>query len=136
MFRRHEGGCLCGRIRYRIAEPARFSSLCHCRSCQRATGSPVAGFVGLPAGQYKLLDGTPSVYKSSPGVRRGLCGNCGTSLTYEGDPWPGEVHILAATLDDPTVIPPTVHTMMADNIGWFHTADDLQRREGFGSAPA
>lgn len=131
---RHEGGCLCGRNRYAITTPERFSSLCHCRSCQRATGSPVAGFVGVPVGQFEQLRGEPTIYESSPDVRRGFCPTCGTSLTYEGAGWPGEIHIYTATLDDPSVIPPTVHTMMADNITWFDLDDDLPQKKGFGSS--
>jgi len=130
----HEGGCLCGAVRYRITEPAKFSSLCHCRSCQRATGAPVSGFVGVYGGQYEEFKGRRTIYESSPGVRRGFCERCGTSLTFEGAPWPDEVHIFTATLDDPAVIPPTVHTMMADNIAWFHTDDDLPKLDGFGAS--
>ncbi len=133
MTSHHEGGCLCGAVRYQIGEPARFSSICHCRDCQRATGSPVSGFVGVALENFALLAGEQAIYESSPGVRRGFCRQCGTSLTYAGDPWPGEIHIYTATLDDPTVLPPSVHSMMTDNVTWFVTDDDLLQRSGFGS---
>ena len=129
----HTGGCLCGRVRYRIAGPVRFTSLCHCRSCQRATGAPVTAFVGLDAARFEEVGGRRAIYESSPGVRRGFCAACGASLTYEGDAWPGEVHILTATLDDPEAFPPAMHSMMADNIAWFRMSDDLPRLDGFGS---
>lgn len=135
MRRQHEGGCLCGAVRYRISEPAKFSSICHCRSCQRATGSPVSGFVGVTADHFTVLTGNIALYESSPGVRRGFCRQCGTSLTYEGNPWPDEVHIYTATLDDPTVLPPSVHTMTVDSIPWLITEDDLAEKTGFGSTP-
>lgn len=130
----YEGGCMCGRVRYRIATPARFTSLCHCRSCQRATGAPVAAFVGVVAGRYRDIAGERAIYRSSPGVRRGFCAACGSSLTYEGDAWPGEVHIYTATLDTPAAFPPAIHTMTADSIPWFKTGDGLPRKEGFSSA--
>jgi len=44
----HEGGCLCGEIRYEtMAEPVRVT-ICHCTFCQRLTGSaylvePISG---------------------------------------------------------------------------------------------
>lgn len=127
----YEGGCMCGKVRYRIAAPARFTSLCHCRSCQRATGAPVSAFVGVAAGGYRDIAGQRAVYRSSPGVRRGFCAACGTSLTYEGEAWPGEVHVYTATLDDPAAFPPTMHTMTQDSIPWFHGGGDLPRMEGF-----
>ena len=127
----HTGGCLCGAVRYRIDEPVKFSSLCHCRSCQRATGAPVAAFVGLDAARFAETGGRRAIHESSPGVRRGFCASCGTSLTYEGDAWPGEVHVYTATLDVPAAFPPSMHSMTADAIPWLRMADDLPRRRGF-----
>ena len=129
----HEGGCLCGAVRYRIEEPARFSSMCHCRSCQRATGAPGSAFVGVAEKQFAWMQSEARIYESSPGVRRGFCLGCGTSLTYAGDAWPGEIHIYTATLDEPAAFPPTVHTFTADRIAWFDPDDGLPRLSGFGS---
>ena len=131
----HEGGCHCGAIRYRIEEPAKFSSLCHCRSCQRSSGTPVSAFVGVFEVQSEETKGCRAIYLSSPGVRRGFCQICGTSLTFAGENWPGEIHIYTATLDDPEAFAPKVHTMMDDNITWFHTADDLPRLGSFAAKP-
>jgi len=133
MSARHEGGCLCGAVRYAITEPAKFSSMCHCRSCQRATGGPASAFVGVERARYELLAGAPAIYESSPGVRRGFCAACGTSLTYEGDAWSGEIHIYTATLDDPAAFPPAVHTYTVDRIAWFEPNDGLPQLPGFGS---
>lgn len=129
----HEGGCLCGAVRYAIAEPVKFSSVCHCRSCRLATGSPAAAFVGVPDARFRETRGTRAIYESSPGVRRGFCRTCGTALTYAGDNWPGEIHIYTATLDDPAAFPPTMHTFTVDRIAWFHPDDGLPQLPRFGS---
>ena len=34
-----EGGCSCGRVRYRLASAPMFVNCCHCTWCQRETGS-------------------------------------------------------------------------------------------------
>ena len=128
-----EGGCLCGAVRYRIAEPAKFASMCHCRSCRLATGAPAAAFVGVGAGRFEVLAGERTIYASSPGVRRGFCRTCGTSLTFEGEAWAGEVHIYTATLDEPAAFPPTAHTYTVDRIPWFDPDDGLPRLRHFGS---
>ena len=70
------GGCLCGRIRYRVdATPTRVTT-CHCRFCQRATGS------GHP------------VYVN-------FCDNCGTKIFLAFDRWPDIIGIYGGTFDDP-----------------------------------
>ncbi|MEM8536692.1 MAG: GFA family protein, partial [Pseudomonadota bacterium] len=64
---------------------------------------------------------------------RGFCAVCGTPLFYMSTRWPGEVHIYAATLDDPKLYQPTAHVHWAERLGWLHVVDDLPKYEG--SAP-
>lgn len=115
-----EGGCLCGTVRYRITGTVPAANLCHCRSCRLAIGAPVATFADLAPGQFAWTAGAPAFYASSPGVRRGFCPTCGTSLTYESDNLPGEVHVLSATLDTPEAVPPTEEVFPEERIPWMH----------------
>ena len=87
-----EGGCLCGDVRYRAAGAPKWAGHCHCRSCQRATGAAFASWAGLNIGDFEVLSGTLTIHHSSPGVDRGFCAKCGTSLTYANEgAWPGEI---------------------------------------------
>jgi hypothetical protein len=54
----------------------------------------------------EFTKGAPALYESSPGVRRGFCSNCGSTLTYESDAFPGEIHIHIGTMDRPEDFPP------------------------------
>ena len=130
----HEGGCLCGAIRYRISGKAKFRSMCHCQSCRRASGAPVVAFVGMFDDQFEELKGARTIFESSPGVKRGFCKTCGTSLTFAGENWPGEVHVFTATLDDPEAFPPTVHTYCLDRLPWIDPDDGLPRLDTFGAS--
>jgi hypothetical protein len=114
----HEGGCMCGAIRYQISGKPLGVGLCHCLTCRRATGGPVVGFVDMPPGGLSWTSGEPAFFASSPGVRRGFCPVCGTSLTYEADDMPGEVHVLSATLDDPEPWVPTDASFNSERISW------------------
>ena len=61
----HEGGCLCGAVRYRVeGEPPR-SSVCSCTCCQRRTGSAFGFGAYFNAEQVKILKGKLSVKQAA-----------------------------------------------------------------------
>lgn len=127
-----EGGCLCGRVRYQVTGTPRWVAHCHCRSCQLATGAAFATYAGFARQSFDVRKGVPTVTTSSPGVSRCFCSHCGTSLTYESDRWPSEVHILLATLDSPDDFRPQVHVNVAEKIPWISLDDELPQKDGFG----
>ena len=118
----HTGRCLCGAVRYRALGAPKWIANCHCASCRRATGAPMATFAGFPAERFSYLAGAPVGFHSSPGVTRSFCGQCGTPLTYEGARWPGEVHVLVGTLDRPEDFAPTHDAFVEEQLPWLHLA--------------
>ena len=101
------GGCACGRVRYTAAIDNDEAYLCHCRMCQRASGS-----VSLAMKNVKKADVAwqrePDLYASSPIAQRGFCSACGTSLTFEF-PDSDNMDLLVATFDDPSRFVPRHH---------------------------
>ena len=126
------GGCLCGAIRYRAGAEPIWVAYCHCASCRRATGAPVTAYAGFSAADFTYVGGAPAHYASSPGVRRSFCSRCGTPLTYEGERWPGEVHVLLGTLDRPERLEPQGHAFREEQIPWLRLddADEPERSAG------
>jgi hypothetical protein len=82
---------------------------CHCRDCRKSSGAPISLFAGCGSEQVETEQGTPKVYKSSLGVRRSFCADCGTSLSYEDERLPGEVYLMLGAFDDPEQFEPEVH---------------------------
>jgi hypothetical protein len=121
------GGCLCGAVRYKASGRRLWVAHCHCQSCRRNTGAPVATFVGYGQEQFAFVSGVPMSYNSSPGVTRSFCGQCGTPLTYESDFYPGEVHILLGTLDNPEDFVPQVHVHVGEKLPWLEIHDGRPR---------
>jgi len=117
---RHEGGCMCGAVRYAIDDVGAVANYCHCRSCRMATGGPVAAFVDLKPGAFAWTRDPATHYASSPGVRRGFCATCGTALTYEADDTPDEVHVMSPTLDDSTPFAPSGFFHEEERLAWLH----------------
>src|SRR5262245_27881269 len=87
----HTGRCLCGAVRFEARGPAKWTAYCHCNSCRKHTGAPVSAFAGFERSDVTFT-GEPAFFVSSPGVKRGFCSVCGSTLTYEGDRWPTEIH--------------------------------------------
>jgi hypothetical protein len=122
------GGCLCGAVRYEaVGEPITVG-YCHCPSCRRHTGAPVAAVVKYELDQIKFTKGDRKIYNSSPGVGRGFCDQCGSSLTWEGK-YKGRVvfSIQISTLDKPDDCVPVLHWFHELGISWFETVDNLPR---------
>lgn len=130
-----QGACLCGAVRFRLEGAPIWVGHCHCESCRRNTGSLIATFVGFKQNQITYTQGERRIYVSSPGVRRGFCGECGTPLSYETDNFPDEIHLYICTLDDPERFIPQFHIFYAEHISWFIVADDLPRHPGTFSEP-
>ncbi len=123
------GRCLCGAVAYETAGEPVMSALCHCPSCRRAAGSPAVAWAMFPRDKLTMQGEEPSVYASSPGVRRSFCGKCGTPLFFEADYIPGLVDVTIASFDAPEEVPPQMHIWNRYRLGWMNRVDALETYE-------
>jgi len=128
------GSCFCGRYTFTARGHPRFVAYCHCNSCRRSVGAPVACYVGFASAQVAFacegsLAGVPT-HQSSPGVCRGFCDECGTALYYVSDQWSGETHLFRSNFEHPEKFAPTGHVFFADRETDFDVNDDLPRYHG------
>ena len=118
-----EGGCTCRHVRYRLEGRPMIVHACHCRWCQRETGTVhalnalyEADRVVHTAAEPELID-TPSA--SGKGQRIARCPNCKVAVwsNYAGL---GALarFVRAGTLDDPGLLPPDVHIYTASKQPW------------------
>jgi hypothetical protein len=101
----HEGGCLCGAIRYAVSGQALRVTHCYCRFCQRATGSTHMVEPIWRAGSFSPIRGKPRVYStrsagSGKEVSVHFCADCGTNLYLSFERFPDVVGLYGGTLDD------------------------------------
>ncbi len=127
---KHAGGCFCGAVRYALRGEPTYSAHCHCRSCRRAVGAGFVTWSGVKPENLEVTKGQITIYESSPGVRRGFCQKCGTSLTYTGDDWT-DVGVLSATLDDPGVAKPTTNVYLEHQLPWVVLDEKLRKYTRF-----
>ncbi len=101
------GGCACGKVRYTARIENDEAYLCHCRMCQRATGSVSIAFKNMKKANVSWESG-PDWYASSPIARRPYCASCGTSLGFEF-PDSENMDLTIGSFDDPARFRPKHH---------------------------
>lgn len=121
------GGCLCGDVRFRVRDEAILTAFCHCSLCRRAAGAPLAAWAMFPLDAFRLERGKLAIYASSPGVERGFCGRCGTTLSFGADFLPGLIDLTIASFDEPERLPPRLHMWERKRLPWLELGDDLPR---------
>ncbi|HSV59295.1 MAG TPA: GFA family protein [Variovorax sp.] len=118
-----EGGCACRQLRYRLTSWPLFVNCCHCRWCQRETGSAFAINAMIDAERVELLQGeleivnTPSL--SGKGQKITRCPNCRIAVwsNYAGA---GDAvrFVRVGTLDNPDLLPPDIHIFTESKQSW------------------
>lgn len=125
------GGCLCGEIRYEAEGEELGTGYCHCRMCQRFTGSPATVGTGIRKNLFRITRGEPKIYRSSKIAERAFCPTCGSSLWIV---WPNSkdrldwVFVHTVSLDEPQNLPPTAHTGIESQLPWHDIHDNLSRK--------
>ena len=115
------GGCACGRVRFTARIDSDEAYLCHCRMCQRATGSIAIAFKNVK--QADVIWGQePDWYDSSPIALRPFCSHCGTSLGFMFREDSENMDLTVASFDDPSQFTPK-HHFGAESIhrAWLNT---------------
>ncbi|MEQ7872823.1 GFA family protein [Sphingomonas sp. ASV193] len=93
------GGCACGRVRFEAEVDSDEAYLCHCRMCQRASGSVSLAMIGIARDAVRW-GREPDWYASSPIARRPFCASCGTSLGFAFND-SDQMDLTVAAFDEP-----------------------------------
>jgi hypothetical protein len=106
MSENHEGRCLCGSVQYRTTGEPTWIGACHCRQCQRLTGTAFSMGVYFLDTDVEIISGSLNQYEYRSDESGGwhileFCKNCGTNVTWTGQTSPGERGIAIGTFDDP-----------------------------------
>ncbi|MBB6185129.1 GFA family protein [Oleiagrimonas soli] len=98
---------------------------CHCDACRRSAGAPVVAWVNFAESDFSWQGDEPTWFASSPGMRRGFCARCGSTMcTLEDD---GEVCVTIASLEHPEAVAPRYHIYVQHTLPWLKQDDGLRR---------
>jgi hypothetical protein len=130
MSQKLAGGCACGAIRFECDVDPIIMLTCHCRDCQRASGSGYAPVVLVPKTGVKLR-GEPRYYgiigDAGKAVERGFCQTCGSQVTMKMQRFPDALGLQAGCLDDPSIYEPKMDIFTASAQPWDHMDPNLQK---------
>jgi hypothetical protein len=119
-----EGGCLCGAVRFVATGQPKGVYWCHCQSCRKHSGAPVAVFAAFERAAYRITKGEITKFASTPGrTTRGFCATCGSTLTCEVVSLPSETHFHVGAFDQPARLRPTRHVFPGERLPWLPGED-------------
>jgi hypothetical protein len=117
-----QGGCACGAVRYECAAPPMASFNCHCRDCQRFTGSAFSSEILMSSAAFTLTRGEPKYYTvaadNGAETSRGFCAACGSPVVVRLSSMPDAVAVPAASFDDPSWHEPTMDFFTSSAQPW------------------
>lgn len=124
------GGCACGSIRYECDSKPMLEYKCHCRACQRASGSGFAALVWVPSDKLNLTAGEPQYYSveadSGRQLKRGFCHKCGSHVLLQPD-FPDIIFVVVSSLDDPSWFRPEQEIWISSAQPWDILDDNLHQ---------
>jgi hypothetical protein len=116
-------------VRYRLLAEPYDTGWCHCRVCQRVSGSGAMVFTTVALTDFTVESGADRIgrFASTPFGERSFCKDCGSPLTIHVRHQPGEIDITAGSLDDPDSVTPGFHIYWAEAPAWVDADDGLPR---------
>ena len=118
-----DGGCTCGLVRYRMRAPPLFVHCCHCRWCQRETGSSYALNAMIEADRVTLLANSPEIVmtpsESGEGQKIARCPACRIAVwSHYAGAGDAVAFVRVGTLDEPDRLPPDIHIFTMSKQPW------------------
>ena len=118
-----EGGCTCRRVRYRMLTKPLFVHCCHCRWCQRETGTAFALNALIESDRLEVLHGAPVTVDTPSNSGRGQkivrCPDCHVALwSHYAGAGDALKFVRVGTLDEPDRLPPDIHIFTASKQPW------------------
>ncbi|PTB84977.1 aldehyde-activating protein [Pseudidiomarina aestuarii] len=127
-MRSHFGSCLCGAITFEVEGDFDSFYLCHCKHCQKDTGSSYAANLFSKSAEIKWNSGEDVVTSFTlPETRhnKSFCRLCGSAVP--NTQIPGLLVVPAGCLDSKIDISPTAHIFTSSRANWGADADELPK---------
>ncbi|QLY23952.1 GFA family protein [Bdellovibrio sp. KM01] len=133
MSNQYQGSCLCQRVKFKVEGSFESFFLCHCRHCQKDTGSAHAANLFSSKARLNWLSGEDKVQSFNlPGTRhsKSFCQECGSALP--GLQMNGQLLVVpAGSLDGELSVRPNAHIFCASKANWDVDLEKVMKFETF-----
>ena len=137
MNAKYSGQCLCGEISYSVDIEPVFTGNCHCKDCQRSSGSAFIPAMIFPE-KHVVVSGEVKYFESQADSgnmhNRGFCQNCGSQLFARFGNMPGMLGIKAGTLNDSSNYAPKLDFHVGSAAPWDFMNPELPNKQGAASS--
>ncbi len=125
-----KGCCLCGKIRYEISGKILGINYCHCKECQKASGTAFATSAAINTDEFRIISGKDYLksFQSSKDKHRYFCSQCGSPI-YSHRNAASKLYIRLGTLDNDPVKRPEVHIYTKEKACWYEIRDGIPQLE-------
>lgn len=127
----HRGSCLCGTVKFKVEGDFDSFFLCHCKHCQKDTGSAHAANLFLQSAKLNWLAGQEVVTSYTlPDSRhsKSFCKHCGSALPNTQNE--GLLVVPVGCLDTPVGVAPSAHIFMKSKASWENALADAPEFDG------
>jgi len=120
------GGCLCGGVRFEIDQPLAGAGYCHCKRCQRRTGTAASLNASIVPGSLRVVQGEELVRTFEPdgGWPKAFCSACGSALWSVNPTNPDSKGVRLGVFDEDPGARPQWHQFVAYAAPWEPIPDD------------
>jgi hypothetical protein len=125
-----EGGCRCGQVRLALSQAPIMTAACHCRGCQRMTGSAYSLSAAVPSEGFAVTRGEPVIGGLHGASRHFFCPHCMSWLFTRPEGIDAFVMLRSVMLDDTAGIAPFIETWTSEKLA-FATTGAVHSYAGF-----
>ena len=131
-----KGGCACKAVRYQLTADPLIVHACHCRDCQRITGSAFVLNMWIERRFVEMGGTLPKSFKVKAGSGKPhevfFCGDCATDVWSKYHAVPSDtLFVRAGTLDNPAAVKPDVHIFTRTKLPWLDLPKDVPAFKSF-----
>jgi hypothetical protein len=120
------GGCMCGAVRFEVAEPLVSASYCHCTRCQRRSGTAASANARVAPGSLRFVEGEHLLrgWRPPDGFEKVFCSACGSSVFSRHPDDPEHISLRLGAFDGDPGIRPSHRHHVAYAAAWEALPDD------------